>query len=630
MNIKIISIGACLIAAGAASAHNIIPTPQEYKELGGVSTSDKIEFALDASMKPEAYALTVTKDGTKVIYADAAGKFYATKTLEQLKTEEGYPCVEIKDWPHCRFRGIHIDESRHFFGKATILKLLDLMGRYKLNVLVWHLNDDRGFRQPFPFDPLMATKGATTPFSPVQDVKSKTVWDPNPNVAQEAKGRDLKVTGPDYGPFSYTVEEVKEVLAAAKARSIRVIPVLEVPGHATGVIRAHPDFACLDQDGNQTPPGMEICVGNPDAIAWYDKAFDWTMELFEDEYIHIAGDEVNPRKWNNCPRCQKFMNDHGMKEWQDLQKWITKRYADRLRAKGRKIACWDDVYMMGDCPKDALIFCPNGLVAGSAAAEGYQVVRADNCVYYIDWPQGLRHDPCQYIAWKPEENTFHEIWLQRIEWDLPEKFQPNVQGACVENWAEFTRSPEELEWKLWPRCLALADNLWKHGGNPISGRYAEFRQRAEKHNEGLKAQGVNAAPFAPDPLTEIKGLVPEHVALEVADPEAMADWWCKNLGFKVTMKAANRMFIADASGVLAFELYPPAPGKAAVDYHQLPILQLHFGFFSEDPVADRDRLMKAGATCEAEDDAPGLKGYMLRDPRGIPFQVMKRAKSVLE
>ena len=489
-------------AAGAAFAHNIIPTPQEYRELGGVSAGDKIEFVFDAAMKKESYALTVTTEGVKVVHGDEAGRFYALKTLEQLKTDEGYPCVEIKDWPHCGFRGVHIDESRHFFGKATILKLLDLMGRYKLNVLVWHLNDDCGFREPFPFDPLMATKGATRPFSPVLDAKSKTEWDPDPNVEQGAKGRNLKETGPDYGPFSYTVAEVKEVLAAARARSIRVIPVLEVPGHATGVIRAHPDFACLDKDGRPTPPGMEICVGNPDAIAWYDQAFDWTAELFDDEYIHIAGDEVNPKNWNECPRCQKFMKDHGMKEWQELQKWVTRRYADRLRAKGRRIACWDDVYTMGDCPKDALVFCPSAIVAGSAAAEGYKVVRADVGVYYWDFPQGLEHDPCQYIAWKPEDNPFHDVWLQRVDWDLPEKFRSNVAGVSAQNWSEFTRSPEELEWKLWPRCLALADNLWKHGGNPISGRYAEFRKRAGKHREWLKAHGVNAAPFARDPVLE--------------------------------------------------------------------------------------------------------------------------------
>ena len=489
----------------AAFAHNIIPTPQEYKELGGKTTSDKIEFARDDSMKPESYTLTVTKDGTKVVYADAAGKFYATKTLEQLKTDEGYPCVEIKDWPYCRFRGVHIDESRHFFGKEEMLKLLDLMGRYKLNFFVWHLNDQRGFRQPFPFDPLMATKGATAPFCPFQDGRINTQLDPNPNAVQDVKERAKEMTGPDYGPFSYTVEDIKEVLAAAKARSIRVIPVLEIPGHATPVCRAHPDFACLDQDGKQLPPGMEVCVGNPEVIAWYDKAFDWTMELFEDEYINLSGDEVNPTRWNNCPRCQKFMKEHGMTKWQDLQNWVTKRYADRLRAKGRHIACWGEVYQMDGCPKDAILFSAFATEAGCAAADGYQVIRSDNCIYYIDWPQGLPDDPYEHIAWKPEENTFHEIWLERIDWDVPEKYRKNILGACVQNWTEHTHDAEELEWKMWPRCLALADNLWRHGGNPIAGRYPEFRQRAEKHRQWLKDHGINAAPFATDPVTHIGG-----------------------------------------------------------------------------------------------------------------------------
>ena len=122
------------------------------------------------------------------------------------------------------------------------------------------------------------------------------------------------------------------------------------------------------------------------------------------------------------------------------------------------------------------------------------------------------------------------------------------------------------------------------------------------------------------------GFVPEHVALEVADPQAMANWWCANLGFRVTFRhSAGSMFIADASGTLAFEIYAPAKGVKPKDYWKTSIQQLHFGFFSDDPDADCAALVKAGATCVATDDVPGLKGRLLRDPQGIPFQIVKRA-----
>ena len=126
------------------------------------------------------------------------------------------------------------------------------------------------------------------------------------------------------------------------------------------------------------------------------------------------------------------------------------------------------------------------------------------------------------------------------------------------------------------------------------------------------------------------GDVVEHVALEVADPAAMIDWWVKNLGFKVTLRRAKgSAFIVDGSGRLALEVYGPQGDHPAPDYHKMPFLQLHFGFFSNDVEADEKRLVAAGATVVARDDAPGLQGFLARDPQGIPIQFLKRDKSIL-
>ncbi len=125
-------------------------------------------------------------------------------------------------------------------------------------------------------------------------------------------------------------------------------------------------------------------------------------------------------------------------------------------------------------------------------------------------------------------------------------------------------------------------------------------------------------------------LVPEHIALEVADPEAMEKWWCEHLGFKVTLKrTGGSRFLADATGKLAFEVYGPAAGQPPVNHWQTSDMKLHFGFASKDVEADKTRLVAAGATCGAKDDVPGLKGYLMRDPQGIPFQIVQRARSIL-
>ena len=141
----------------------------------------------------------------------------------------------------------------------------------------------------------------------------------------------------------------------------------------------------------------------------------------------------------------------------------------------------------------------------------------------------------------------------------------------------------------------------------------------------------NALPL----LASIAGLAAsaasiEHIALEIEDPASMAKWWTENLGFRVTLaRPSGSMFIEDEAGRVAFELYRPSEGRKAPDYHAMPILQLHFGLFSDDVDADVKRLVAAGATEVAKDEVPGLKGVTLRDPNGLAFQVMQRAKPVV-
>ena len=122
----------------------------------------------------------------------------------------------------------------------------------------------------------------------------------------------------------------------------------------------------------------------------------------------------------------------------------------------------------------------------------------------------------------------------------------------------------------------------------------------------------------------------EHIALEVEDPASMVKWWTENLGFKVTLsRPTGSTFIEDEAGRVAFELYRPSDGRKAPDYKNMSILQLHFGLFSDDVDADVKRLVAAGATEVAKDEVPGLKGVTLRDPNGLAFQVMQRAKPVV-
>lgn len=134
-----------------------------------------------------------------------------------------------------------------------------------------------------------------------------------------------------------------------------------------------------------------------------------------------------------------------------------------------------------------------------------------------------------------------------------------------------------------------------------------------------------------DPVNS-DGFVMEHAALDVADPDATAAWWCENLGFTITRKkddAAHTIFIVDASGRIALEVYRAQTQPVAPDYASMDPLTFHLGFSSNDVDADIERLTKAGATLVVHEKAPGFDGAMMRDPSGIAIQFVKRDQSVL-
>ena len=146
---------------------------------------------------------------------------------------------------------------------------------------------------------------------------------------------------------------------------------------------------------------------------------------------------------------------------------------------------------------------------------------------------------------------------------------------------------------------------------------------------------IALAGCAPAPQNEPvnpDGFVIEHFALDVANPDATAAWWCENLGFTVTKKkddAAHTIFIVDASGRMALEVYRAQTQPVAPDYAAMDPLTLHFGFTSKDVDADIERLTKAGATLIVHEKAPGFDGAMMKDPFGIAIQFVKREQSVL-
>ena len=204
-------------------------TPGAYRAPSAYVTRDWIGFKRDASMRAEAYKLSVSTDGVEVTAADRRGELHAMATLRQLGEEKTFyrncdfytggdigrplviPCCEIEDHPRYPWRGILIDEGRHFFGKETIKHVLRQMSAHKLNVLHWHLTEDQGWRIEIDAYPDLIKYGAVRPCSPVHF----------------ARGDEFN--GDVYGPFYYTKDDIREIVAYADALGIEVVPEIEFP-----------------------------------------------------------------------------------------------------------------------------------------------------------------------------------------------------------------------------------------------------------------------------------------------------------------------------------------------------------------------------------------------------------------
>ena len=478
----------------------VIPAPNEIRCEGNdaVPVSTPIVVEADASLPAEGYCLAI-KLGEKIVIrcSSPAGEFYARQTLRQLAVSNSYPCVTIKDQPAYKWRGMLIDDCRHFFGKDVLKKMLDVMSQHKMNVLHWHLTEDQGWRLDIPGYPDLVKYGAVRPASPRHDAKLEK------NAAGEWV---MELDGQSYGPYYYTEADVREILAYAAERHITIVPEIELPGHVFAALAAYPEFACLPENLKARSPrliwGIEkdvLCLGNDKAIKFMEDVVDYVCRLFPSEVIHIGGDECPQERWKACPKCQKRIRDEGLGDEKGLQPWITKHFVKFLAARGKRSLGWDE-YLLGEgIPKSAIGMSWRTGKSGGAghdwlspadiAARGHDVVMAPSSSCYLDRVQGLDADPFQYIGGCISLAKCHSLDLCE---GVPEKDRAHILGGQGNNWSEYTWNQYDLEWKMWPRGCALAEVFWCGKRKPS---FDDFKERMKLHRVRLLKQGVNCAPL---------------------------------------------------------------------------------------------------------------------------------------
>lgn len=445
----------CFVAALLAAAVDVVPAVRSAR-------------ITDAKLPPEGYRIRIDAEGkAKVEFADDAGWFYANKTLDQLPKD--VTNIEIEDWPAYRWRGVMLDEGRHFFGKTAVKDILARMSALKMNVFHWHLTEDQGWRLDIPGMPELVKYGAVRPCS----------W--RTYTENESDGKP-------YGPFFYTPDDVREIVKYAKGMHIRVIPEIELPGHARALLAAHPEFSCAGKDLKPRTPWTAtgitdevLCAGNDEAIAFMERVFDRIVEMFPDEVVHIGGDECPKKYWKTCPKCQARMKKLGLKDESGLQAWLTHHFVDYLKSKGRRAIGWDEI-LEGGLGEGAMVQSwrmagwqgADGKVEKSpvvrAAEEGHDVVASSLPYTYFSLPASTN----ETIVYRRPAAKYGPTELLPVEkayaFDptegVPDALKGRIVGSESCNWTEGTRDYENLKAKMWPRTAALAEVLWTGADRP--------------------------------------------------------------------------------------------------------------------------------------------------------------------
>ena len=479
----------------------LVPRPAEIVETGGAcKPGAPVDIVRDASIPAEGYKLVVRRESVSIAASDDAGEFYARETMRQLRGKDGsMACCEITDSPRYRWRGLMLDEARNFFGKAVVKRYLDLMAQHKMNVFHWHLVDDQGWRLELKRHPELVEWGAKRPESVLYGTKPS--W-PNGKL-------HFTLDGQPYGPFFYTQDDVREILAYAKARHIAVVPEIEMPGHVRALLAAHPELSCTGPSLPRVPRSYwsieedVLCAGNDDGARLMEDILDEVCDLFPDsKVIHIGGDECPKKRWQTCAKCQAKMKELGLRDERELQAKLTTRIA-RFRMSWRTARHGRDV-----------------MSAPEAARRGHDVVCTPNTFCYVDYAQGLDEDPYTYIG--------GNLPLKRCYWFNPssgvaEADRAHILGGQANCWSEYTTSRFDLDWKTWPRACAIAEVLWT---GPEKRNWKDFAERLAIHRRRLVANGVNAAPFDASETPQPKD-VPELLATFDGKPVRDRSAWEK-------------------------------------------------------------------------------------------------------
>jgi len=439
------------------------------------SSNADIRFLTDTTLPEDAYTLKVDRTGATVAASGYGGLFYGLQTILQLLPREVkspervsdvtwvIPYVDIKDSPRFVWRGLMLDVSRHWFTKEEVLRYIDELAEYKMNIFHWHLTDDQGWRIQIDSCPELTEKGS------MRASRTGFWWSYEP----VRLGEPL-----DYGGY-YTKDDIREVVEYAAKRNVSVMPEIDVPGHSLAILYAYPELATFKAPefinvGNKFYGEVEnsLCPGREATFELLEKIFREVAELFPFDYIDIGGDECYRGFWEKSPECQALMKRENLKNTAELQSWFIRRMEKMLARYGKKLVGWDEI-AEGGLADSATVMSWRGMKGGLAAAQsGHHVIMTPFDWCYLDLYQG---EPTA------EPNTYSMARLSTCYSfePVPEGVSPElILGGQGNLWTESVPTFRHAEYMTWPRGWALSEVFWSPKGHRD---WNDFIRRVEEH-----------------------------------------------------------------------------------------------------------------------------------------------------
>lgn len=491
------------------------------------ASTNAIVLRKNPAIAPEGYELTVNQAGVLIAASTGAGIFHGIQSLQTLMPAQALsqqsgsirlPGLVVTDAPRFGYRALMMDVARNFQPKSEVIKVLDLMALYKLNVLHFHFSDDEGWRVEMPSLPELTTVGATRAHAPDEKTSILPSYGSGPSADNPA------------GSGFYSKADFVDILRYARDRHIEVIPEIESPGHARAALRAmDARYDRLMKAGNKTGAGQYLLrdlgdksvyrsvqswndnvidVALPSTYAFLERVVNDLTAMYAEagaplKTIHFGGDEVPEGVWAKSPAVQRLMaGNPAIKSTDDLWYYYFGKINQLLKARGLYLSGWEEIGLKKVSRNGASEWVPNPTFAdqnfhvnvwknspGSGAEDlayrmanaGYKVILTGVTHLYLDLAYNQSSDepgqywggyvdidkPFYFIPYDYLRNLKDDGTGQRISQSslksreaITEKGKANLVGIEAPLWSETNRSPAQFEYKLLPKLLAVAERAW--------------------------------------------------------------------------------------------------------------------------------------------------------------------------